>query len=90
MSRMCRKVPTSVVSKIVDSSGFGVSIGAERPPTHTWLSGYQSPGAQPANPEIGVSPALAETANANESVKVKKVFLIILSPIFLLDCDTET
>lgn len=74
-----------MVSKVGDCSSFVVSTGAERPPTHTWLSGYQSPGAQPAKPEIGVSPALAEAARANERVKVKKIFLMIYLLYFSLD-----
>jgi hypothetical protein len=87
---MFKKALTSVVSKIVERSGFVISTGAERPETHTWLSGYQSPGAQPAKPAIGISPAKLEAARANDNETVKKSFLMILSPIFLLDCDAET
>jgi len=90
MSRICGNALISIVSKIVDCSGFGVSTGAERPPTHTWLSGYQSPGAQPVTPVIGMSPAKPEIMKVKDNETIKKIFFMILSPVFLLDCDAET
>jgi hypothetical protein len=84
MSRICKNASIAIVSKIVDGSGFVISTGTERPRTHTWLSGYQSPGAHPANPVIGVSPAKLESVKPSESEIVRKIFLMFYLLYFCL------
>lgn len=74
---MCKMALTSRSSMNVGSS-FPVGTGAERSRTQTWLSGYQSPGAQPATPVIGISPAKLEAVRTIESEIVKKIFLMII------------
>lgn len=85
---MYKMALTNKVSKN-DNSCFSVWSGAIRPMTHTWLSGYQSPGAQPTTPAIGVSPAKAETARASESKAVKKIFFMIIL-LYLVGLRAET
>ena len=85
MSRICGNAVNNIVSKIGDCSVFGISTGVESCGTHTWLSGYQSPGAQPATPATGVSPAKLEAVRASDNEIVKKIFLMILSPVFFVE-----
>jgi hypothetical protein len=87
---MCKNVLSSMVAKIVDSSGFVISTGDEGPLMHPWRSGYGSSGAQPATPAMGVSPAKPEAVRASDNETIKKIFLMILSPVFLLEYDVET
>jgi hypothetical protein len=71
-----------------DNSCFSVWSGAKRPITHTWLSGYQRPGAQPTTPAMGVSPPKLEVVRTSESESVKKIFFMIIL-LYLVELRAE-